>query len=261
MAKFDKYGEILPDDTGIEVSEKKKHELDSALTSEAYGPVPLPSRPQSAFQARRGVLVPYWVLVAIVVAFMVAVFGLGDALGGLLNMPGKTETPAGVVGVPTPSLALASLPESQSQPMLMDTPVLINTPTKTPVPLPCFDTRFQRLEDSGGAIQDVRGYLYDINGQPLKGAVVEIYVKSLWSRFNRNTLTTHDGGFVFENLGGSTNHEYIVRVIGMPYGAPAYHTWEEPYTFKFNTGHDRAVVFIYQVPFRADICHLPEEVQ
>ena len=130
------------------------------------------------------------------------------------------------------------------------------TPTK-----PCFDARFQRIEDIGGATQEVRGYVYDTDGQAVKGAVIEIYVKRHWSQFNRQTLTTDDGGFAFIGLGGSTNNEYILRVIGMPDGTPAYHTWEEPYTFKFNTNHDRAVVFIYQVSFDADLCHLPEEVQ
>jgi hypothetical protein len=103
-----------------------------------------------------------------------------------------------------------------------------------------------------------------MNGQPLRNAVVEIYVKSLWSEVNnRRTNTTDDGGFAFIGcpLGGNTNNEYIVRVIGMPDGTTAYSTWEENYTFKFNTTCDRAVVFIYQVPFNAGLCHPPHEVQ
>ena len=86
-------------------------------------------------------------------------------------------------------------------------------------------------------------------------------MKGLWSQVNRQTLTTDDGGFLFSNLGGNTNNEYILRVIGMSDGTPAYNTWEETYTFKFETTHDRAIVFIYQVPFQEGLCHLPNEVQ
>jgi tetratricopeptide (TPR) repeat protein len=50
-------------------------------------------------------------------------------------------------------------------------------PTAAPKPTvaqgpPCFDTRFERIEDSGGALQEVRGHVYDLNEQPVGGAVV-----------------------------------------------------------------------------------------
>jgi tetratricopeptide (TPR) repeat protein len=138
--------------------------------------------------------------------------------------------------------------------------------TATPKPTvaqgpPCFDTRFERIEDSGGALQEVRGHVYDLNEQPVKGAVVEAYVKGYWSQVNKQALTTDDGGFLFPSMEGSTDHEYILRIIGMPDGTPAYNTWEETYTFKFETTHDRAVVFIYQIPFQDGLCHPPNEVQ
>jgi len=171
------------------------------------------------------------------------------------NIPANTPTNTPTNTPPNPPTPTATLAATPTAP----TP----TPTPTP-PETCFDTRFQHIEDSGGAVQEVRGYVYDINRQPLRNAVVEIYIKSLWSEVNsRQTNTTYDGGFAFIGcpLGGNTNNEYIVRVIGMPDSATAYNTWEEDYTFKFNTTFDRAVVFIYQIPFDADLCHPPAEFQ
>jgi len=194
-----------------------------------------------------------------------------------------TPTLTLLIPVPTWTHTASPTPTHTPSPTLTDTLTPTLVPTDTPIPptpiltpLPptdvptlaptstkrCFDTRFQRIEDAEG-LQEVRGYVYDMNGQGLQNAVVEIYVKGYWSQVNKQTNTTEDGGFAFIGypLDGGINREYILRVIGMPDGATAYNTWEEPYTFKFNTGHDRTVVFIYEVPFQADLCHPPNEVQ
>lgn len=174
----------------------------------------------------------------------------------------STHTPTPTSSsTPTPSPVTPS-PTTRPTDTPTHTPTTVSVPAGSPRPIaPCFDTQFQRLEPIESPLPEVRGYIYGFYRQGLENAVVEIYVKGLWSRFNKQRVTLNDGGFFFDDVGGSLNHEYIVRVIDAPYSSTAYHTWDEPYTFKFETHHQRAVVNIFQIPFSADRCHLPHETQ
>ncbi len=175
-------------------------------------------------------------------------------------IPTPTPTPTSS-STPTPSPVPPS-PTARPTDTPTYNPIAAGVPTSAPRPIaPCFDTRFQRFESIESPIPEVRGYVYGLDKQGLEEAVVEVYVKGLWSRFHKQRVTLDDGGFLFDDLGGSLNHEYIIRVIDAPYSPTAYHTWDEPFTLKFATPRQRAVINIFQIPFSADRCHLPHETQ
>ena len=101
---------------------------------------------------------------------------------------------------PTPTATLTPVPPTA-------TPTVTPSPTRTAAPLPtpkprirCFESRFERFEGFASVLVEVRGYVYDRQGNGLPNVVVEIYVPGYYDQFHTQFLSTGDGGYFFASL-------------------------------------------------------------
>ena len=85
---------------------------------------------------------------------------------------------------------------------------------------------------------EVRGYVYDRQGNGIPNLVVEIYVPDYYDQYHTQFLSTGDGGYLFAGL--TPGQPYEVHVIGDDIkGTPVQFTPE--------SGGKRAIVHISEV--------------
>jgi hypothetical protein len=118
-------------------------------------------------------------------------------------------------------------------------PTWTAAPIPTPTPrIRCFESRFERFEDFASVLVEVRGYVYDRQGNGLPNVVVEIYVPGYYDQFHNQFLSTGDGGYLFSGL--TPGQPYEVHVIGD-------NIESTPVQFTPESGGKRAIVHISEV--------------
>jgi len=149
--------------------------------------------------------------------------------------PAPTLTPS-----PSPTFTVTSKPVPPTATLTVTpSPTRIAAPLPTPKPrIRCFESRFERFEDFTSVLVEVRGYVYDRQGNGIPNVVVEIYVPGYYNQFHTRFLSTGDGGYLFAGL--TPGQPYEVHVIGDNIeGTPVQFTPE--------SGGKRAIVHISEV--------------
>jgi hypothetical protein len=173
---------------------------------------------------------------------------LTPTTAALATLVPPTATPVPPTATPVPTL----MPSPSPPPTATLTPVpptaaptVTPSPTQTAAPIPtptprirCFESRFERFEDFASVLVEVRGYVYDRQGNGIPNLVVEIYVPDYYDQFHVQFLSTGDGGYLFSGL--TPGQPYEVHVIGDNIkGTPVQFTPE--------SGGKRAIVHISEV--------------